>query len=185
LGATWKPCPPCGRSVPRQPPEFAHFINIPSVGLAFTGRFGIVADLGGGNISLYLGRGSSIAYRGRSLSTNSGGNSQAEARFSAIVLGKLQSLASDANIRDDTGAVENVTSNSGQLGTAGNDPWVDRCMVFVFQLPDFGPVDYPFTAADFSFNYHSKTNTPGRNDLYGLATRVSPNSTLATLASWR
>lgn len=263
-----------------------------SAGISFSGRFGIIADMGGGEISLYLGRGSALSYRGRSISTNNGSSSQAEVRFSpglaadvtantavtiveppapvismiedqgmtpatspleipftvsdstvpasnltvtasspdaelfpqgslmitgageekvltitpapgvfgsatiqiaasngesigtrsvsvlvasgTPVIGVLSSLASDAAISDAL-AVIDVTSNSGMLGTSGNDPWVDRCMVFVFQLPDFGPVDAPFVAANFSFNYHGKTNTPGSNDLYGLPTRVSSN----------
>ncbi len=262
----------------------------PSVGLAFTGRLGIVADLGGGNLSLYLGQGSSLAYRGHTLSTNSGGSSQAEARFapgiapdvtantavnvseppppfisviddqfitpatspasvpftvsdfsvpiseivvtasssdptlfptgSLVVSGTggertltlspapdvsgtatitlfadngnsvgtrsfdvtvasgsfitniLPSLAADAGITD-APVIENLTSTTGMLGTGGNDPWVDRCAVFVFQLPDFGPVAEPFVNASFSFNYPSKTNTPASNDLYGIAPRAA------------
>jgi hypothetical protein len=262
-----------------------------SIGLSFTGRFGIVADLGGGNISLYLGQGSSLTYRGRSIATNSGGGSQAEARFapgqapdvtanaavnvaepsppfvssignqlitpdtspaavpftvsdvtiplsgllvtatssnpalfpagSLVVAGSgsartltltpaagvfgtatiqliadngtstgsssftatvasgtritgvLPSLASDATITD-APAVIDATSSTGLLGTSGSDPWVDRCQVFVFQLPDFGQVAEPFVDAGFSCNYSSKTNTPGGNDLYGLATRMAP-----------
>ena len=53
----------------------------PGIGLSFTGRFGIVADMGEGHISLYLGQGSSIAYGGGMLATSNGSNSQAEARF--------------------------------------------------------------------------------------------------------
>jgi autotransporter-associated beta strand protein len=52
-----------------------------STGLSFTGRFGIVADFGDGNATLYLGEGSALAYRGNTLSTVSGSNSQAQARF--------------------------------------------------------------------------------------------------------
>ena len=53
----------------------------PATGFSFSGRFGIAADLGNGFISLYLGQGSSMTYRGRSISTNNGNNSQAEVRF--------------------------------------------------------------------------------------------------------
>ncbi|MGL5017664.1 MAG: autotransporter-associated beta strand repeat-containing protein, partial [Luteolibacter sp.] len=52
-----------------------------SIGLSFTGRFGIAADNGDGTTTLYLGDGSSLAYRGNSVATVSGAASQAEARF--------------------------------------------------------------------------------------------------------
>ncbi|HSP41333.1 MAG TPA: hypothetical protein VLO11_00540, partial [Luteolibacter sp.] len=52
-----------------------------SIGLSFTGRFGIAADLGDGNVTLYLGQGSSIGYGGNLLTTVNGSSSQAEARF--------------------------------------------------------------------------------------------------------
>jgi hypothetical protein len=52
-----------------------------SIGLSFTGRFGIASDNGDGTTTLYLGQGSSLAYRGNSVATTSGSNSQAEARF--------------------------------------------------------------------------------------------------------
>ncbi len=52
-----------------------------SVGLSFTGRFGIAADLGDGKVTLYLGQGSSISYAGKSMATVSGSSSQAEVRF--------------------------------------------------------------------------------------------------------
>jgi hypothetical protein len=262
----------------------------PSIGLSFTGRFGIVADRGNGSLSLYLGRGSSLSYRSHSLATQNGGNSQAEARFapgaapevgantavtvreppppsisfiddvyitpttspaslpftvsdllvpvseivitarssdpalfpagSLVVSGSggersltlspapgltgaatitlladngntvgtrtfritvasgtfltevLPGLAADAGITD-APAIENASSATGMLGTGGNDPWVDRCAVFVFQLPDFGPVGQPFLNASFSFHYLSKTGTPGSNDLYGIAARAA------------
>jgi autotransporter-associated beta strand protein len=50
-------------------------------GLSFTGRFGIAADNGDGTTTLYLGEGSSMAYRGNSVATVSGAASQAEVRF--------------------------------------------------------------------------------------------------------
>lgn len=52
-----------------------------SVGLSFTGRFGIASSNGDGTVTLYLGEGSSLSYRGNSVTTVSGSNSQAEARF--------------------------------------------------------------------------------------------------------
>lgn len=53
----------------------------PSSGLSFTGRFGIAADNGDGTTTLYLGEGSSLSYRGNSVTTVSGAASQAEVRF--------------------------------------------------------------------------------------------------------
>jgi autotransporter-associated beta strand protein len=52
-----------------------------SIGLSFTGRFGIASSNGDGTTTLYLGQGSAISYKGNSLSTVSGSNSQAQARF--------------------------------------------------------------------------------------------------------
>jgi hypothetical protein len=51
------------------------------LGLSFNGRYGIVEHRESGTINLYLGQGSSITYQGRSLTTNSGSNSAAEARL--------------------------------------------------------------------------------------------------------
>jgi autotransporter-associated beta strand protein len=52
-----------------------------SIGLTFKGRFGIVSNNGDGTVTLYLGEGSNLSYRGNSVATVSGSNSQAEARF--------------------------------------------------------------------------------------------------------
>lgn len=52
-----------------------------SSGLSFTGRFGVASDNGDGTTTLYLGSGSSLSYRGNSVATVSGANSQAEVRF--------------------------------------------------------------------------------------------------------
>ena len=52
-----------------------------AAGLSFTGRFGIAADNGDDTTTLYLGEGSSLSYRGNSVSTVSGAASQAEVRF--------------------------------------------------------------------------------------------------------
>ncbi|MGB0745026.1 MAG: heparinase II/III domain-containing protein, partial [Opitutales bacterium] len=49
------------------------------IGLNFTGRFGIVEEREDGTIRLYLGEGSSIQYKGNSLNSNGGSNTQAEA----------------------------------------------------------------------------------------------------------
>ncbi|MEY4244860.1 MAG: hypothetical protein RLZZ245_2445, partial [Verrucomicrobiota bacterium] len=52
-----------------------------TAGITFTGRFGIAADNGDGTTTLYLGEGSSLAYRGNSVSSVSGSASQAEVLF--------------------------------------------------------------------------------------------------------
>jgi autotransporter-associated beta strand protein len=52
-----------------------------AIGLSFTGRFGIASDNGDGTLTLYLGEGSSMAYRGNSVATTNGASSQAEVRF--------------------------------------------------------------------------------------------------------
>ncbi len=52
-----------------------------SIGLSFTGRFGIASDNGDGTVALYLGSGSALSYRGNSVATVSGSSSQAEVRF--------------------------------------------------------------------------------------------------------
>ncbi|MCX6858000.1 MAG: autotransporter-associated beta strand repeat-containing protein [Verrucomicrobia bacterium] len=52
-----------------------------SIGLSFTGRFGVAADNGDGTVTLYLGSGSSLSYRGNSVTTVSGTSSEAEAVF--------------------------------------------------------------------------------------------------------
>lgn len=52
-----------------------------SIGLSFTGRFGVISSNGDGSMALYLGQGSSASYLGNSLSTVSGANSQAAGVF--------------------------------------------------------------------------------------------------------
>ncbi len=260
-----------------------------SSGFRFEGRFGIAADLGNGFISLYLGEGSSMTYRGRTISTDNGSDSQAEVRFvpgaepdvtsntavsvaqpdaptvsqvddqvitpamapleipftvddtsvppgdlvvsavstnpllfpegslvvsgdgaartltltpargvfgtatitltadngtgfggssfditvesAANFAGVLPSLPEDAAVRHDN-IVDNETSSSVGIGAYNNV--VERCAVFVFQLPDFGPVENPFVESSFSFNYTGKLNNARATDLYGLAVRNSP-----------
>ncbi len=277
-------------------PEDGQFYEDPSVGLSFEGRFGIVADLGNGFISLYLGEGTSISYQGRLLETDGGISSQAEVRFvpgeepdvaantavtfseppaptvspvadqeitrgmesisvsftvsdetvpaeelivaavsdnpqmfpagSLVVSGSgvertlvltpapnvfgaatvtitadngaafggssfnvtidsgarfasvLPGLAADTTITD-APAVEDPTRNTGVVGMRGNAPFVDRCAVFVFRMPDFGETEDPFVEARFSFDYRDKTNSPRPVDLYGLAPRSAP-TVLAT-----
>jgi hypothetical protein len=52
-----------------------------AIGLTFKGRFGVVADKGDGNTTLYLGQGSALSYRGNSVTVVGGTNSQAEVQF--------------------------------------------------------------------------------------------------------
>lgn len=52
-----------------------------AIGLSFTGRFGIIADIGSGSASLYLGQGKTLAYRGNSVAVVGNTNSQAEVQF--------------------------------------------------------------------------------------------------------
>jgi autotransporter-associated beta strand protein len=52
-----------------------------SIGLSFTGRFGIIADNGGGDVDLYLGQARTLSYRGNLVTAVGGTNVQAEARF--------------------------------------------------------------------------------------------------------
>ncbi|MEY4385585.1 MAG: hypothetical protein RLY20_868, partial [Verrucomicrobiota bacterium] len=52
-----------------------------SLGLVFKGRFGIVDDKGSNSVSLYLGQGSLLAYRGNSVSVVGATNSAAEVQF--------------------------------------------------------------------------------------------------------
>jgi hypothetical protein len=47
------------------------------MGLSFTGRFGIITDKGSGAGELYLGEGSSLAYRGNLVASVGGTNTQA------------------------------------------------------------------------------------------------------------
>jgi hypothetical protein len=62
---------------------------------------------------------------------------------------------------------------AGRGGTGGT---VDRCVVFPFQLPDFGDTTTPFTTVTFTFNLVSNNFSPAtcNLDLYGLATRATP-----------
>ncbi len=85
----------------------------------------------------------------------------------------IYGLSNDANARDNL-TVENQAAASTLMGASGSDPWVDRCTVYVFRLPELGAVDNPFISASFTFNYVSKSGTLKNNDLYGLGRRASP-----------
>lgn len=62
-------------------PDSAETYADAAANLSFKGRFGIASNNGDGTVTLYLGEGSMIAYQGNSVSTVSGTNSQAEAKF--------------------------------------------------------------------------------------------------------
>ncbi len=89
------------------------------------------------------------------------------------ISGVMISRPTDTGIKED-GVLESGTAVSALVGTGGADPWVDRCLVFVFQLPDLGPVANPFGTASFAFQYTGKTGTLKPNDLYGLGRRDTP-----------
>ncbi|MFK8110715.1 MAG: hypothetical protein AB8B91_00850, partial [Rubripirellula sp.] len=86
----------------------------------------------------------------------------------------LYSDPADAGVRENPDVVD-VAKATTLLGTGGTRPWVDRCTVYVFRLPDFGPVEAPFTTAAFTFHYGAKQSTLQPNDLYGLGRRAAPD----------
>jgi hypothetical protein len=87
--------------------------------------------------------------------------------------GTIYGLSNDAGVSENP-TVENPTAATTQTGSSGSDPWVDRCTVYVFQLPELGAVSNPFITADFTFNYVSKNAALKNNDLYGIGRRASP-----------
>ena len=101
-----------------------------------------------------------------------GGAWSASAVFELTVGGVLYSVGADASVRENRVAVD-AASATTLLGAGGSNPWVDRCTVYVFQLPDLGAVADPFTSASFSFNYEAKQGLLKNNDMYGLGRRRS------------
>ncbi len=80
-------------------------------------------------------------------------------------------VTSDTDVRVDSTVIAS-SSNTLLPGGAGS-PALDRCSIFVFQLPNLGTVADPFTSAVFRFHLSSKTGTPQNVDLYGLGRRSS------------
>jgi autotransporter-associated beta strand protein len=83
----------------------------PSLGLTFTGRFAVISDDSAGNVSLYIGQGKSLSYRGNSVTFNGGATSQAEVRFSA---GQAPSITANALVTVTPAAAPNFASVSVQ-----------------------------------------------------------------------
>jgi hypothetical protein len=88
--------------------------------------------------------------------------------------GTVYGLSNDANARDDL-TIENPAAATTLMGASGSDPWVDRCTVYVFRLPELGAINNPFISSSFTFNHVSKSGTLKNNDLYGLGRRTSPD----------
>lgn len=92
--------------------------------------------------------------------------------------GLIQGLEEDADIRDDL-TIVNLGADNLVPGRSGAGGGFSRATVFVFQLPDLGPVDNPFLSATLSFNVESVSASPPGVDLYGLGSRSAP-TVLAT-----
>lgn len=84
----------------------------------------------------------------------------------------LQGLRADGNVQED-GTIFSLTAAVLYQGGSGVGNPLDRNSVFVFQLPDFGAKETPFTNAKLEFTLESITNQPPGADLYGLGRRVS------------
>lgn len=85
----------------------------------------------------------------------------------------LLSLASDASIREFDNVVD-VDRNFTLLGTGGpSSARIDRCTIYVFQLPNLGATSNPFSNAVLEFDYYDKDGNLKDCDLYGLGRRSS------------
>jgi hypothetical protein len=89
-----------------------------------------------------------------------------------IMPGTLFSTAADCSIREDL-TIEKLPDATLDVGCRGTSPFIERCTVYVFQLPNLGAVANPFTGAAFAFNFISKAGTLRGYDLYGLGRRTS------------
>ncbi len=89
-----------------------------------------------------------------------------------VTAGSMAGLPDDVSLFENGGSeLSNATS---LLGAGGSSPWVDRCTIYAFTLPDFGGIANPFVEAALNFNYVTKQNALRDNDLYGLGSRSSP-----------
>ena len=86
--------------------------------------------------------------------------------------GVIYSDAADAGVTE-VPAIENLTNPTSNCGNGGSSPYVNRCVVYVFQLPNLGAVTNPFVKASFTFNDAGNNGAPDATDLYGLGRRVS------------
>ncbi|MDA7880792.1 hypothetical protein N9A94_00625 [Akkermansiaceae bacterium] len=89
---------------------------------------------------------------------------------SGVIPGTLYSLGADCSITE-APAIEKLNADTVDVGARGSAPWVERCTVFVFQLPDLGPGANPFNFAELNFNMVSKSENLRGYDLYGLGRR--------------
>lgn len=113
----------------------------------------------------------------------SDGTLATQVTFSVTVLppgflaGTLDSLGADCSITESP-AIEKLSSATVDAGARGASPWVERCTVYVFQLPDLGAGANPFSSAELAFNMVSKSEGLRGYDLYGLGRRS--NSSVLT-----
>lgn len=91
---------------------------------------------------------------------------------SGLTSGTMLSEAADCSVTENP-SIEKLSSATVDVGARGNSPWVERCTVYVFQLPDLGAVVDPFQEADFTFEFVNKSATIRGYDLYGLGRRAS------------
>lgn len=94
----------------------------------------------------------------------------ADRSFTLFVGSSLTSGSTDAAVTDAPNITDQA-SPSVLLGSGGGSPFVERCAVYVFQLPNLGNVSNPFRSSSFAFNLEQKQGTLTDNDLYGLGRR--------------
>lgn len=131
---------------------------------------GIVFGGSGGNRTVIISPAQGQSGMSEITITANDGKWNASSTFTLTVGGVLISQAADAAVKDDPVPSEQ-SANTGDIGSGGNSPFTDRCVVYVFQLPGLGATANPFTGASFNFNYASKDGTAPGIDLYGLGRR--------------
>lgn len=111
--------------------------------------------------------------------TNGGNRNSTPLEMKALLLEESQSPdlflvgeASDASVKENLTVVDD-SKETTLLGAGGNNPWVDRATVYVFELPDLGEVENPFATSSFTFDYPAKQGALKNNDLYGLGRRAT------------
>ncbi|MGJ8696584.1 MAG: hypothetical protein ACSHYF_09720 [Verrucomicrobiaceae bacterium] len=92
---------------------------------------------------------------------------------SGLAPGTIYSLNDDCSITENP-SIEKLSSETVDVGARGASPWVERCTVYVFQLPDLGAVTNPFQEASFTYHVVDKSGGLRGHDLYGLGRRASP-----------